>query len=211
MEHSVTYVIKRIGYFIIASIAFTPIHATAQSYAPPGKEPKYQSINHPFSYKYSNRTIGGRVSYYHLADDLSNMVPVPTDINCKYDLEYFVFRVNAKGDIDFLKSFGTVTPEIRSKIKSNIYALKGKFVLPKKKSPHQFHWFVYLFTSHGENDAQPCPNQGEIKKMGENALTMINLEYLLRQILPDLPDYTFIVGGHTLKRDSLKAQTNIKP
>ncbi|RVU26937.1 hypothetical protein EOJ36_02765 [Sandaracinomonas limnophila] len=168
----------------------------------------YQVISHKEAFYYNYQRINTEKfdhCYKYLEEDLIKNIPIPKDINCRLDFEYFIFKVNNSGNILNLNSYGNISDTIRQTINKNILATKGKWVLPKIKNKEQFHWFIVPFFSWGF-DVNFCRSEGEVR-MYLNHIKIfnevLNIKY---KILQNNKSITVLRGLSHLREMEKKGQ-----
>jgi hypothetical protein len=79
-----------------------------------------------------------------LTDRLEMGVHLP-EINCKPSWGTFMFRVNARGEVDTTSYRGNLSPGVSSKILANICATEGNWMIKSGTHPSNVAWFMYAF------------------------------------------------------------------
>lgn len=181
-----------INYTKIIILFFFTINVYAQQLNRIESNYKPLGQNSPFYFK-NNSDKNYSHCYYYLGDFLSQNVPIPDNINCKHDIEIFVFKVNLKGKIVLLKSFGFVDTLIREKVKENILATEGHWILPNNKSKFKDHWFIVPFHSFGINN-NDCVNKESLKALVNYEILFEELMKNIRNLLPRVENITVLNG-----------------
>jgi hypothetical protein len=79
-----------------------------------------------------------------LTDRLETGVYLP-EINCKPSWGIFIFRVNARGQVDTTTYRGNLPSNVSNKILANICATEGNWIIKPGTLPSNVAWFVYAF------------------------------------------------------------------
>lgn len=157
-----------------------------------------KSATSDYAYFSDLKYKGRQHSYSDLEVDLSTNIPIPSNIECKFLTEIFIFRVNKKGEIDFVKSNGNLEDSSRIKIIQNIKNTKGHWYISKNTNK-TFHYFVFPFYSHNIDPLKKCSSGAEFYEINALIKQYIDIKRLLMDLLPPSVNITFLSGGSHYK------------